>query len=80
MPLPLLAGRPARPAAPGREAPGKAFRLFTEDAFSGLPATTPPEVTRVALGSVVLQLKALGVADVPAFDFMDPPPRAAIAR
>lgn len=65
---------------PGREAPGKAFRLYTEDSFAALPPTTPPEITRVNLGSVVLQLKALGVADVADFDFMDPPPKAAIVR
>jgi HrpA-like RNA helicase len=41
----------------GREAPGKAYRLYTEASFKGLPLTTPPEITRVNLGSVVLQLK-----------------------
>lgn len=75
--LPVAA---CRPTASGREAPGKAFRLYTEDSFAALPATTPPEITRVNLGSVVLQLKALGVADVAGFDFMDPPPKAAIVR
>jgi ATP-dependent RNA helicase DHX8/PRP22 len=64
----------------GREAPGKAFRLYTEDAFAALPPTTPPEITRVNLGSVVLQLKALGVSDVAGFDFMDPPPQGAVIR
>ena len=28
----------------------------------------------------MLQLKALGVEDVPGFDFMDPPPQAALLR
>lgn len=46
---------------PGREAPGKAYRLYTEASFRGLPPTTPPEITRVNLGSVVLQLKVGGV-------------------
>jgi ATP-dependent RNA helicase DHX8/PRP22 len=64
----------------GREAPGKAFRLYTEAAFAALPPTTPPEITRVNLGSVVLQLKALGVSDVAGFDFMDPPPQGAVIR
>ena len=64
----------------GREAPGKAFRLFTEAAFGALSPTTPPEIQRSNLGSVVLQLKALGVPDVLAFDFLDPPPRAAVVR
>ncbi|PNH05818.1 putative pre-mRNA-splicing factor ATP-dependent RNA helicase [Tetrabaena socialis] len=64
----------------GREGPGKAFRLYTEADFGGLAPTTPPEITRCNLGSVVLQLKAMGITDVLGFDFMDPPPRAAILR
>lgn len=44
----------------GRETPGKAYRLYTEASFAGLPPTTPPEITRVNLGSVVLQLKVEG--------------------
>ncbi|GLC42130.1 hypothetical protein PLESTM_001294900 [Pleodorina starrii] len=64
----------------GREGPGKAFRLYTEADFGGLEPTTPPEITRCNLGSVVLQLKAMGIEDVLGFDFMDPPPRAAILR
>lgn len=64
----------------GREAPGKAFRLYTEASFQQLPPTTLPEIQRTNLASVVLQLKALGVADVVGFDFMDPPPRAALLR
>lgn len=64
----------------GREAPGKAYRLYTEASFSELPPATPPEILRTNLASVVLQLKALGVSDVLGFDFLDPPPRAAIIR
>jgi ATP-dependent RNA helicase DHX8/PRP22 len=64
----------------GREAPGQAYRLFTEEAFAALAPTTPPEIQRSNLGSVVLQLKALGVSDLVNFDFMDPPPKAAIIR
>ena len=64
----------------GREAPGKAFRLYTEAAFESLEPTTLPEIQRSNLGSVVLQLKALGIEDVPRFDFMDPPPLAALLR
>ncbi|KAF8063655.1 RID1 [Scenedesmus sp. PABB004] len=64
----------------GRDAPGKAFRLYTEASFGALPAASPPEITRVNLGAVVLQLKALGVPDPAAFDFISPPPRAAVAR
>ena len=64
----------------GREAPGKCFRLYTEEAFHGLPAATRPEILRANLGGVVLQLKALGIDDVLSFPLLDPPPRAALLR
>ena len=64
----------------GREAPGKAFRLYTESAFQQLQPTTLPEIQRTNLSSVVLQLKALGVKDVLGFDFMDPPSKASLLR
>jgi len=64
----------------GREAPGKAYRLYTEKDFDVLAPTTVPEIQRSNLSSVVLQLKAMGINDVLGFDFMDPPPRAAVIR
>lgn len=65
---------------PGREGPGKAFRLYTEAAFAKLAPSTAPEILRTNLSSVVLQLKALGVRDVLGFDFLDPPPAPALVR
>ena len=64
----------------GREAAGKAFRLFTEASFNQLAPTTLPEIQRVNLATVALQLKALGFDDLLAFDFMDRPPTAALLR
>jgi HrpA-like RNA helicase len=64
----------------GREAPGKCFRLYPEAAFQALPDTTPPEILRVSLATVVLQLKAIGIHDVCDFDFMDPPPKATLLK
>ena len=64
----------------GREGPGKAYRLYTEAAFASLPTTTLPEIQRSNLTNVVLQLKAMGIEDVLGFDFMDPPPTAALLR
>jgi len=64
----------------GREAAGKAYRLFPESEFVRLSHVTPPEILRTNLSAVILQLKALGVDDVIGFDFLDPPPRAAVAR
>ena len=71
---------PPPPLLLGREAPGKAFRLYTEAAFRGLAPTTAPEVQRVDLSAVVLQLAALGVKHVPSFDFIDPPPTSSLLR
>jgi HrpA-like RNA helicase len=64
----------------GRESAGKCFRLYTEKEFDSLASATEPEIRRANLASVVLQLKALGVDDPLQFDFMDPPPKAALLR
>lgn len=58
----------------GRTKPGKAYRLYTEKSFkTELISQTPPEILRSNLGSVVLELKKLGIDDLVHFDFMDPP-------
>lgn len=44
-------------AMAGREAPGKAFRLYTESSAALLPQSTPPEILRTNLATVVLQMK-----------------------
>lgn len=60
----------------GRTKPGKCFRLYTEKAFANeMQENTYPEILRSNLGSVVLQLKKLGIDDLVHFDFMDPPGR-----
>ncbi|KAK9866673.1 hypothetical protein WJX84_001022 [Apatococcus fuscideae] len=62
----------------GREAPGKTFRLYTEAEFEKLESSTTPEILRVNLAAAVLQLKALGISDIRAFDFVDQPPLPAL--
>jgi len=48
--------------------------LFTEKAYQNeMQDNTYPEILRSNLGSVVLQLKKLGIDDLVHFDFMDPP-------
>lgn len=39
---------------------------------------TYPEILRSNLGTVVLQLKKLGIDDLVHFDFMDPPGKVAL--
>ncbi|CAG8451353.1 6552_t:CDS:10 [Paraglomus occultum] len=65
----------------GRTRPGKCFRLYTEKAFvKELQEQTYPEILRSNLGSVVLQLKKLGIDDLVHFDFMDPPAPETLMR
>lgn len=64
----------------GRTGPGKAYRLYTEQAFRNeLYVQTIPEIQRTNLANTVLLLKSLGVQDLMEFDFMDPPPQDTIA-
>lgn len=64
----------------GRTQPGKCFRLYTEKAFNELQPQTYPEILRSNLGTVVLQLKKLGIDDLVHFDFMDPPAPETLMR
>lgn len=65
----------------GRTKPGKCFRLYTEKAFKDeMQENTYPEILRSNLGSVVLQLKKLGIDDLVHFDFMDPPAPETLMR
>jgi ATP-dependent helicase HrpA len=61
----------------GRVAPGVCIRLYAEEDFVTRPEFTEPEILRTNLASVILQMTALGLGDVAAFGFLDPPdPRA----
>jgi HrpA-like RNA helicase len=65
----------------GRTQPGKCFRLYTEKAFKkDLQPNTYPEILRSNLGTVVLNLKKLGIDDLVHFDFMDPPAPETLMR
>uniref|UniRef100_A0A0B7B2H2 RNA helicase n=1 Tax=Arion vulgaris TaxID=1028688 RepID=A0A0B7B2H2_9EUPU len=59
----------------GRTGPGKCYRLYTERAYRDeMLASNVPEIQRTNLASTVLSLKAMGINDLLAFDFMDAPP------
>jgi ATP-dependent helicase HrpA len=57
----------------GRIAPGICIRLYSEDDYDERPAFTEPEIQRTNLASVILQMAALGLGDIEAFPFVDPP-------
>lgn len=66
----------------GRIADGIAIRLYSSENFESRPEFTDPEILRTSLGSVVLQMLAVGVAhtahDVTEFGFIDPPDMRAV--
>eukprot|EP00494_Astrolonche_serrata_P032872 UN33141 len=57
----------------GREADGMALRLYTEEQFEKMSESIIPEIKRVNLSHVILQLKILNFNDIHNFDFMDKP-------
>ncbi|HEY6532807.1 MAG TPA: ATP-dependent RNA helicase HrpA [Acidimicrobiales bacterium] len=63
----------------GRVADGVCIRLYDEDDFDARPEYTEPEILRTNLASVILQMTAIGLGDIEAFPFLDPPDRRAIA-
>ncbi|MBU2978985.1 ATP-dependent RNA helicase HrpA [Alteromonas sp. C1M14] len=57
----------------GRVSNGICIRLYSEEDYLGRPAFTDPEILRTNLGSVILQMLALGLGDIGAFPFVQPP-------
>ena len=62
----------------GRVAEGICIRLYSEDDFLARPEFTDPEILRTNLASVILQMTALGLGDVGAFGFLDPPDQRSV--
>jgi ATP-dependent helicase HrpA len=63
----------------GRTSDGVCIRLYSHDDFDARPEFTDPEILRTNLASVILQMAALGLGDLAAFPFLDPPDRRNIA-
>ena len=59
----------------GRVAPGICIRLYEQEDLLARPAFTDPEILRTNLASVILQMTALGLGDIAAFPFVEPPDR-----
>lgn len=57
----------------GRTAPGVCLRLWPAEEHAHRLASEIPEVARLDLSEVVLSLRALGVADLAAFRWVEPP-------
>ncbi|XP_061683168.1 probable ATP-dependent RNA helicase DHX34 isoform X1 [Syngnathoides biaculeatus] len=62
----------------GRTGPGVCYRLYAESDYDAFASYPVPEIHRVALDSLVLQMKSMGLGDPLKFVFIDPPPAASI--
>ena len=63
----------------GRTSDGICIRLYSEEDFGSRPEFTEPEILRTNLASVILQMAAIGLGDIPKFPFIDPPDARNIA-
>jgi ATP-dependent helicase HrpA len=63
----------------GRTSDGICIRLYTEADFQSRPEFTEPEILRTNLASVILQMTSLGLGDIAAFPFVEPPDRRQVA-
>ncbi|KAG5269055.1 hypothetical protein AALO_G00197790 [Alosa alosa] len=62
----------------GRTGPGVCYRLYAESDYDAFAPYPVPEIHRVALDSLVLQMKSMGLGDPCSFSFIDPPPASSI--
>jgi ATP-dependent helicase HrpA len=63
----------------GRTSDGICIRLYSQEDFESRPEFTDPEILRTNLASVILQMAAIGLGDIPKFPFIDPPDARNIA-
>ncbi|CAN9511628.1 unnamed protein product [Ophioblennius macclurei] len=62
----------------GRTGPGVCYRLYAESDYDAFAPYPVPEIHRVALDSLVLQMKSMSLGDPLSFVFIDPPPASSI--
>ena len=64
----------------GRESAGKCFRLYTEKEYENFEEFNLPEILRINLKNLILNLKAIGIEDLSEFDFIDRPEKESLAK
>ncbi|HEY7231484.1 MAG TPA: ATP-dependent helicase HrpB [Pseudolabrys sp.] len=64
----------------GRTEPGVCYRLWDEPQTASLEPYTRPEILSADLSSFVLDLAQWGTSDPATLEFLDPPPRPALAE
>lgn len=64
----------------GRTAPGRCYRLWSEEEHRRLPEAAEPEIRSADLASLALELAQWGVRDPGDLAWIDPPPAAAYGQ
>ena len=59
----------------GRESSGYCYRLYTQDDYNNFQEDTEPEIKRINLRNICLQLFSIGYINLDKLDFMDKPPK-----
>jgi HrpA-like RNA helicase len=62
----------------GRTQPGVCYRLYQETAFAKLDKSQVPEIRRIDLTTLVLQLMVIGIKDVINFPYLEAPDKTAV--
>ncbi|XP_072464225.1 probable ATP-dependent RNA helicase DHX34 [Notamacropus eugenii] len=62
----------------GRTGPGVCYRLYAESDYDDFAPYPVPEIQRVALDALVLQMKSMELGDPRSFPFIEPPPAASL--
>ncbi|XP_018650270.1 putative atp-dependent RNA helicase [Schistosoma mansoni] len=57
----------------GRTGPGVCYRFYTQEDYDNFEAFSTPEIRRVPLETLVLQMLVMGLPDIKKFPFIDPP-------
>ena len=58
----------------GREAPGDCYRLYTQNEYNNFIENSEPEIQRINLRNISLQLFSIGYSNFNNIDFIDKPP------
>ncbi|XP_069500655.1 probable ATP-dependent RNA helicase DHX34 [Ambystoma mexicanum] len=62
----------------GRTGPGVCYRLYSESDYDAFAAYPVPEIQRVALDALVLQMKSMGLGNPRIFPFIEQPPMSSL--
>lgn len=57
----------------GRTGPGVCYRLYSEDEFDAMAEYSTPELQKVPLDALLLQMVAMGLPNARLFPFIEPP-------